>query len=177
MIPKFGHEIQHIDWYELKWLTTLKNRRTKITTELFSPISTIPHSCIILPTTTATHFELKSCHHSFTNFHGLKKEDPNMHIKEFLKICSTFKFHSVKLRLFSFSLKDKAKAWLNSLPSGSITTWDALVQNFLSKFVAMSKTNALWKEVTDSYQLDHKMFLESWARFKDLILKCLHHGF
>ena len=28
---------------------------------------------------------------------------------------------AIRLRLFSFSLKDKAKSWLNSLPAGSIT--------------------------------------------------------
>ena len=62
-----------------------------------------------------------------------------MHVKEFLEICSTFRFQnfsdeSVRLRLFPFSLKDKAKAWLNALPSGSIRSWDQMVNKFLSKF-------------------------------------------
>ncbi|MBC2863257.1 hypothetical protein H7U16_25960 [Klebsiella pneumoniae] len=37
-------------------------------------------------------------------------------------------------------IKDKAKAWLNSLPIGSITSWNQLVNKFLGKFFPMSKT-------------------------------------
>ena len=102
--------------------------------ELFSPISNNPPSCIILPETTASHFELKPhIINLLPNFHGMEKEDPYMHVKDFLDICSTFKFqnftdYSVHLRLFPFSLKDKAKAWLNSLPAGVITSWDTLTQ-------------------------------------------------
>ena len=41
---------------------------------------------------------------------------------------------AIRLRLFSFSLKDKAKAWLNSLPAGSITNWATLAQFFFAKY-------------------------------------------
>ena len=36
---------------------------------------------------------------------------------------------AIRLKLFSFSLKDKAKNWLSSLLASSITTWDSLAQN------------------------------------------------
>ena len=44
----------------------------------------------------------------------------------FLDICDMFKVNGVpddaiRLRLFLFSLKDKAREWLKSLPAGSIT--------------------------------------------------------
>ena len=93
-------------------------------------------SCIILPPTQANHFELKpGVIQLLPTFYGLEKEDPYLHVKEFLDICATFKFQnfsdeSIKLRLFPFSLKDKAKAWLNSLEVGSISTWEVLLKNF-----------------------------------------------
>ena len=94
---------------------------SKTLRELLSPITTNPPSCIVLPATTATHFELKTqIIHLLPTFHGLDREDPYMHVNDFLEICATCKFRnftndSVRLRLFPFSLKDKAKAWLNSL--------------------------------------------------------------
>ena len=47
-------------------------------------------------------------------FFGMINEDPNDHIAKFLEICNTFKINGVikdalRLRLFPFSLKDKAK--------------------------------------------------------------------
>ena len=41
----------------------------------------------------------------------------------------------------------------------------------------MAKTNALRREIADFYQDEQEKFYESWERFKDLILKCSHHGF
>nr|XP_023883880.1 uncharacterized protein LOC111996162 [Quercus suber] len=105
---------------------------SKTLRELFSPITTNPPSCIVLPATTAAHFELKpQIIHLLPTFHGLDREDPYMHVKDFLEICATCKFQnftddSIRLCLFPFSLKDKAKARLNSLSPGSITSWELL---------------------------------------------------
>ncbi|XP_075669852.1 uncharacterized protein LOC142639576 [Castanea sativa] len=41
----------------------------------------------------------------------------------------------------------------------------------------MAKTNALRREIADFYPNEQEKFYESWERFKDLILKCPHHGF
>ncbi|RVW63253.1 hypothetical protein CK203_058654 [Vitis vinifera] len=53
-------------------------------------------------------------------FHGMESENPYAHIKEFEEVCNTFKeegpsINLMRLKLFPFTLKDKAKVWLNSL--------------------------------------------------------------
>ncbi|GAV68779.1 hypothetical protein CFOL_v3_12282 [Cephalotus follicularis] len=60
-------------------------------------------------------------------FGRFPSDDPNIHITNFLDICDTFKHNGVsddviRLRLFPFSLRDKAKGWLISLPLDTITT-------------------------------------------------------
>ena len=60
----------------------------------------------------------------------LPNEDPNTHISSFLDVlCDTVKYNEVSndaihLRLFPFSLKDKAKHWLSSESVDSITKWE-----------------------------------------------------
>ncbi|KAL6553671.1 hypothetical protein OROGR_007513 [Orobanche gracilis] len=157
--------------------------KEKTLIEYFSPVTANSPSCIVLPTTNATHFELKpSIIQLLPSFYGLEREDPYMHVKEFLDICSTFRFQnfseeSVKLRLFPFSLKDKAKFWLNSLQAKTITSWDQLVNKFLAKFFPVSKTDSLRREISEFFQKENEEFYECWERFNDLILKCPHHGF
>jgi hypothetical protein len=36
--------------------------------------------------------------------------------------------NTIRLKLFSFSLKDKAKTWLQNLRSGFIHAWDEMQQ-------------------------------------------------
>ena len=130
---------------------------SKTLRELFSPITTNPPSCIVLLATIAAHFELKpQIIHLLPTFHGLDREDTYMQVKYFLEICATYKFQNftddfIRLRLFPFSLKGKAKAWLNSLLHGSITSWEPLFTKFLSKIFPIAKTNALRSEMVDFY--------------------------
>ena len=106
-------------------------------------------SSIRRPAITAAQFEIKpatiSMIQQIAQFYGLPQEDPSLHLATFLEICDTFKCNGVsedaiRLRLFPFSLKDKAKSWLNSLPAGSITTWEQLAQKFLAKYYPPGKT-------------------------------------
>ena len=83
--------------------------------DYFSPLANPTTSCIVLPDTNAANFELKpSVLNCLPNFYGLDKEDPYNHLNDFYAICATFKYpnfsaENVRLRLFPFSLKDRAK--------------------------------------------------------------------
>ncbi|GJS52544.1 hypothetical protein Tco_0625906 [Tanacetum coccineum] len=70
------------------------------------------------------------------SFHGLWSEDPNQHLKDFLKLVDSLDLDGenrerMRLRLFQFSLRDQASNWLERLPAGSISTWEDLTTRFL----------------------------------------------
>lgn len=90
---------------------------------------------------------------TLVQFGVLPNDDPNGHISNFLEICDTFKHSGVTndaicLKLFPFSLRDKVKAWLNALPTGSITKWDDLAQKFFAKFFLSAKTTKMRNDFT-----------------------------
>ncbi|GKF12216.1 hypothetical protein Tco_0050142, partial [Tanacetum coccineum] len=63
------------------------------------------------------------------SFHGLRSEDPNQHLKDFLKLVDSLDLDGENkertcLRLFQFSLCNQASNWLERLPAGSISTWE-----------------------------------------------------
>jgi len=139
---------------------------------------------ITIPPVAANNFELKPALISIVQqfqFGGSPMEDPNLHLSVFLKVCNTLKINgvptdSICLRRFSLSLRDKARAWLHSLPPGSISTWDELTKAFLAKFFPLSKTASLRNQITSFTQRDDETLYEAWEKFKDLLRLCPHHG-
>lgn len=83
---------------------------------------------------------------------------------------------AIILRLFPFTLQDKAKSLLHSLPSGSITTWDDLAQKFLAKFFPPAKSAKMRNEITIFDQQHGESLYETWERYKELLKKCPYHG-
>ena len=109
------------------------NANTKALMDFSQPKIIDIHASIVRPAIAANTFEIKpgtiQMVQNSVQFGGSPMEDPNMHIRNFIEICDTFKFNNVsedavKFRLFPFSLRDKAKGWLHSLPAGSITSWE-----------------------------------------------------
>ncbi|XP_020249380.1 uncharacterized protein LOC109826769 [Asparagus officinalis] len=80
------------------------------------------------------------------------------------------------VQLFPFSLRDKARAWLHSLPAGSITTWDQLSRVFLVKYFPPSKTAQMRNQITSFVQKEGESLYEAWERYKELLRMCPHHG-
>jgi len=113
-------------------------------------------SSISRPIVEVNNFELRPALMSMvqqSQFGGSPMEDPNLHLSIFLEVCDTSKLNGVfinaiRLRLFPYSLKDKARAWLHSLPPDSIHTWDKLIRTFLAKFFPPSRTASLRNQIT-----------------------------
>ncbi|GLU23925.1 hypothetical protein SLE2022_398990 [Rubroshorea leprosula] len=161
------------------------NQAIRTLKEYASPSIEGTVSSIRRPAIQANNFEIKPATiqmiQQSVQFCGLPSDDPNAHIANFLEICDTFKYNgvsddAVRLRLFPFSLRDKAKNWLNSLPVGSITTWDMMAQKFLSKFFPPAKTAKMRNDIATFVQLDMESLYEAWERYKELLRKCPHHG-
>jgi hypothetical protein len=83
--------------YEVDYTTSLR--------ELFTPTAVSSHSCIVLPPTNVTHYDLKPhAIQMLPSFYSLNHENPYSHVRKFKNICATTKFQnfseeSVHLRL------------------------------------------------------------------------------
>ncbi|KAG7585689.1 Retrotransposon gag domain [Arabidopsis thaliana x Arabidopsis arenosa] len=140
---------------------------------------------IVPPPVQNNNFEIKSGLISMiqgNKFHGLPMEDPLDHLDNFDRLCSLTKINGVsedgfKLRLFPFSLGDKAHHWEKTLPPDSITSWDDCKTAFLTKFFSNSRTARLRNEISSFTQKQSESFCEAWERFKGYTTQCPHHGF
>lgn len=84
---------------------------------------------------------------------------------------------AVRLRIFSFSWRDKAKALLNSLPPDTIATWKELAQKFLTKYYPHTQMVKLRNDIVTFTQFGGGSLYETWERYKGLLKKCQHHNF
>ncbi|KAL5573835.1 hypothetical protein UlMin_023432 [Ulmus minor] len=143
------------------------------------------NSSIVQPEIEALHFELKPVMFQMLQtagqFSGLATEDPHLHLRLFMEVADAFKINGVtddilKLKLFPYSLRDRARAWLNSLPSDSITTWNDLAEKFLMKYFPPTKNAKLRNDITSFQQLEGESLYETWERYKELLRRCPHHG-
>ncbi|GJX76095.1 zinc finger, CCHC-type containing protein [Tanacetum coccineum] len=86
------------------------------------------------------------------SFHGLWSEDPNQHLKDFLKLVNSLEL------------------------DGSITTWEDLTTRFLAQFFLPGRTAKLYNDILMFQQHHGESLPEAWTRFKDLLQKVSHHG-
>ncbi|KAI3771178.1 hypothetical protein L6452_02337 [Arctium lappa] len=136
------------------------------------------------PVVAANSFEIKHGTIQLVQSHqfgGGPSEDPHGHLRAFEKVCNTFKWNGVsedaiKLRLFPFSLRDRATTWEESLPPNSINTWAEMVTAFLNKFFPPGRTAQLLAEITHFAQWDQESLYEAWERYKGMLKICPHHS-
>nr|GFB03108.1 MAK10-like protein [Tanacetum cinerariifolium] len=134
------------------------------------------------------------------SFYGLRSEDLNQHLKDFLKLVESLDLdvanrERIRLCLFQFSLCDQASNWLERLSAGSISTWEDLTTRFFAQFFPPGRTAKLlphygidlWLQVQIFYdhvnlatrqtidqsaigKLPDRNAKESWALLEDLAL-------
>ena len=142
-------EDERHDPTEEQGIATRSPPMTDTMEDLRRPIIQEEYSAIRQPTMDANNFELKPAlitmvqQHQFT---GQPTEDPNEHLSRFLRMANTVKLNGVrleviKLHLFPFSLRDIEATWYESLPYGSVDTWEELVEAYLGRFFPPSLTS------------------------------------
>ena len=152
--------------------------------DLWKPIIQDEYSTIRQPAIDAKNFELKPAlitmvqQHQFT---GNPMEDPNEHLGRFLRMANTVKLNGVRpevirLHLFPFSLRDTSATWYESLPYGSVDTWEDLVEAYLGRFFPPSLTSERRREIIVFQQGEDESLYVAWERFKRLLRRCPMHG-
>ncbi|GJR70265.1 zinc finger, CCHC-type containing protein [Tanacetum coccineum] len=87
------------------------------------------------------------------SFHRLWSEDPNQHLKDFLKLVESL-----------------------DLNAGSISTWEDLTTRFLAQFFPSGRTVKLRNDILMFQQHQGESLSKAWTRFNDLLQKVPHHG-
>ena len=99
-----------------------ENNRVRTLRDHMNPIRTSAPSCIVFPPD-ASPFNFKpDIIQLLPSFRGLDLKNPYLHLREFKKVYNIYNdlkcsMNTIRLKLFPFSLKDKAKTWLQNLRS------------------------------------------------------------
>ena len=71
----------------------------------------------------------------------------------------------IKLQLFPFLLRDVATSWFESLPYGSMATWEELVEAYLSRFFPLALTSERKGEIIAFKQKEDESLYNAWERY------------
>ena len=114
-------------------------------------------------------------------FSGTLNENAVSHLNTFVELCVMQKKKdvdndAVKMKLFSFSLRDSAKNWFSSLPRNSIDSWNKCKDAFITKYFPPTKIISLRTQIMNLKQLEHEHVAQSWERVKMMLRNCPTHG-
>ena len=142
------------------------------------------YSTVRQPPIEVNNFELKPTLMTMVRklqFTGHPSKDPNENLGRFIRMANTVKLNGVrldviKLQLFPFSLRDVATTWFDSLPVGSVNTWEKLVEAFMSRFFPPALIDERRGKIIVFKQGEDEILYTAWERFKILLKRCLMHG-
>src|SRR3954468_21051254 len=114
-------------------------------------------------------------------FFGSSSDAAAAHLNNFVELCDMQKYKDVygdiiKLKLFPFSLRGKAKKWLLSLPRNSIDSWIKCKDTFIGKYYPPAKIISMRSEIIKFKQSDNEHVSQAWKRMKSLVKNCPTHG-
>ena len=152
--------------------------------DFWSPVIQNEYFVVRQPTIEANNFELKPTlitmvqQHQFTR---RSSEDPNEHMRRLLRLANTVKLNGVrpkviKLQLFPFSLRDVVATWYESLPVGSVSNWEELVEVYMSIFFPHALTFERRGEIIVFKQEEDESLYNALERYKRLLKICPMHG-
>ena len=152
--------------------------------DFWKPVIRDDYSTIRQPSIEVNNFELKPALIPMVQqnqFIGYPSEDPNEHMGRFLRMANTVKLNGVrpdviKLQLFPFSIRDTEARSFESLPYGSVNTWDELVEAFMGRFFHLALTLERRGEIIIFKQGEDESLYNAWERYKKLLKRCSMHG-
>jgi hypothetical protein len=102
---------------------------------------------------------------------------PGDHLLFIHELCKLFKCagissSQVKRKLFSLSLKGRAKEWYRLLKDGPSIGWEEIVSLFYSKFYPPSDIHKDRNQIYNFWPHDGESIAQAWGRLKSLMLKC-----
>jgi hypothetical protein len=129
---------------------------------------------IALPSPEANFYEIKPALLNLVmkeQFSGASTDDAAAYLNNFVELCEMQKYKDVdgdiiKLKLFCFSFKGRAKDWLLSLPRNSIDSWVKCKDAFIGKYYPPAKIIALRSDIMKFRQFDNEHVAQAWERMK-----------
>ncbi|GAU10559.1 hypothetical protein TSUD_420910, partial [Trifolium subterraneum] len=114
-------------------------------------------------------------------YSGAESQCPNLHLSHFYDACDYTDPPGIsesdkRLRLFKFSLTGRAKDWLDTIPPGTIATWQDLERKFKDRYFPIHKFLERRSEIMNFEQGDSETLYDAWERFKLCLKKCPDHG-
>nr|GEU74386.1 reverse transcriptase domain-containing protein [Tanacetum cinerariifolium] len=114
-------------------------------------------------------------------FNGRSRANPHKHIIEFVEVCGMFCYgdtnvDAIKPKLFPSSLAREAKIWFNELSPGVISTWEEMIQAFVSQYFPPAMFNRLMEEIREFTQQQKESLVDAWLHMKDLLRSCHGNG-